>query len=511
MWRRALLAALALVVAMAVDVRALPTLDAARAERIRRERIANPPGLLEFANAMHEARTGAPLKAAPHQAVICDSLERVAGGECKRLIINVPPRSGKTDLAVVGFMAWSMGRWPDAEFIHASYSAELATLNASKTRDLMQHERFAAFFGAPSFNAGSRAKDHFRTTQGGQVYASGAGGTITGFGAGKMRAGFGGAIVIDDPHKADEAQSRTMRQNVVNWFRNTVESRKNSPHTPIIVIMQRHHVADLSGWLLAGGNGEQWEAVVIPALDAAGVSFWPEQFPPEYLAAIQAGAQVDGVDGTGAYVFASQYQQRPQVLGGNIVKGEWFPTCRDLPRLEYRNIYADTASKTGTANDYSVFQCWGRSSDRRAYLIDQIRGKWAAPELERRALAFVRKHAEMDEDQFGLLRYLKIEEASSGIGLIQSAGQKNLIAVQGIKRTKDKFSRLYDALPAMQSGRVVLPEDAPFLSDWLAEAEAMTADDTHAHDDQIDPALDAISDMVTLKRGSWNLDEEDAA
>ena len=219
------------------------------------------------------------MKAAPFHAAICTALERVVVGKCKRLIINIPPRSGKTEIAVKSFMAWCMGIFPDAEFIHASYSKELATTNTWETRAIMQHEAYAEIFGAPKLRTDSNAKDHFRTDQGGVVYSTGADGTITGFGAGKMRQGFGGAIIIDDAHKAGEANSKTMRDRVLSWFQVTMESRKNTVDTPIIVIMQRLHEEDLAGWLLAGGNGEKWDHVCVPALDADGASFWPEQFP----------------------------------------------------------------------------------------------------------------------------------------------------------------------------------------------------------------------------------------
>ena len=215
--------------------------------------------LLTFVRTMFKARKGIDLVDNWHQEAICNALERVVMGDCKRLIINVPPRSGKTEIAVINFMAWCMGNFPDSEFIHASYSKRLATNNAYNVRAIMQHEQFCEIFDHTQIKRDSSAKDEFRTEQGGIVYATGAEGTITGYGAGKMRDTFGGAIVIDDPHKAGEAMSDTMRENVIDWFTTTMESRKNRPDTPIIVIMQRLHESDLSGYLLAGGNGEEWE------------------------------------------------------------------------------------------------------------------------------------------------------------------------------------------------------------------------------------------------------------
>ena len=170
--------------------------------------------LLAFTRHMFYARRKSDMALAPFHDGLCRTLERVVTGEITRLIINIPPRSGKTEIAVKSFIAWCMGNFPESEFIHASYSKTLATSNTAEIREIMGNEAFAEIFGAPRFRSDTNAKDHFKTMQGGHVYATGSEGTITGFGAGKMREMFGGAIVIDDPHKAGEGNSETMRKNV---------------------------------------------------------------------------------------------------------------------------------------------------------------------------------------------------------------------------------------------------------------------------------------------------------
>ena len=435
---------------------------------------------------MFHARKGTDIKRNWHQDAICNALERVVIGDCKRLIINVPPRSGKTELAVINFIAWCMGNFPDSEFIHASYSKRLATANAYAVRAIMQHERYLEVFGHTSMSGDSRAKDEFRTAQGGIVYATGAEGTITGYGAGKMRADFGGAIIIDDPHKAGEANSPTMRQNVLDWFATTMESRKNSRDTAIIVIMQRLHESDLSGWLLDGGNGEDWEHLNIPALTEDEKSFWPEQFGLDTLHRIRD---------TNGYVFAGQYLQRPAPIGGGIFKDEWWQYYKVLPKIKYRAIYADTAQKTKEQNDYSVFQCWGMGEDGRIYLIDMVRGKWQAPELLVIAKAFWDKH-KAEPRIMGTLRQFKVEDKASGTGLIQQLKQKK-VPVVGIPRSIDKASRAMDAAPHVQAGNVVLPEESEWLSDILNEA---TSFPNASHDDTLDPMMDAVSDMLIEKQ-----------
>lgn len=435
--------------------------------------------LLAFTEYVFERRKGVKLKRNWHQDAICNALERVVIGKCKRLIINIPPRSGKTELAVISFIAWCMGNFPDSEFIHASYSKRLATNNTWNARAVVEHESWADVFGAPQMRHDSNAKDEWRTEAGGIVYATGADGTITGYGAGKMRDTFGGAIIIDDPHKAGEANSDTMRQNVIDWFSTTMESRKNRPDTPIIVIMQRLHEHDLSGWLLAGGNGEKWEHLNIPAETADGCSFWPEQFPWEDLKRKEAANR---------YVYAGQYMQNPAPVGGGIFKDEWWQYYDAAPTFKWRAIYADTAMKTKEQNDYSVFQCWGVTENGKAYLLDMIRGKWEAPELLAQARAFWNKH----RAGAATLRHMKVEDKASGTGLIQTLKREG-VPVLPIQRSIDKVTRAMDAAPSIEAGHVYLPRNAPFISDLLTEA---TQFPNAAHDDTLDPLMDAISDML---------------
>jgi predicted phage terminase large subunit-like protein len=445
------------------------------------EQARNQQRLYNFARTMFKARRGHDLLSNWHQRDICAALERVFVGKTNRLIINVPPRSGKTELAVKSFMAWAMGLHPDSEFIHASYSKRLATSNAYDVRAIMQHETYREIFPWIDLQDDSKAKDEFRTTAGGIVYATGAEGTITGYGAGKMREGFGGAVIIDDPHKAGEATSSVMRQNVIDWYQNTIRSRLNKQDTPIIVIMQRLHESDLAGWLLSGGTGETWRHVSIPARDPQGRSFWPEQFPDEML---------DRLETSSPYVFAGQYMQHPAPLGGGIFKDEWWRFLEVPPLTKHRAIYADTAQKTKEQNDFSVFQCWGQTIDGQIVLLDQVRGKWEAPELETMARAFWAKHHAIQTA--GPLRAFKVEDKVSGTGLIQKLKREG-IPIIPIQRNIDKVTRAMDAAPYVQSGNVIIMRNLAHLVDFMSEASVFP---NGAHDDMIDAAMSAISDMT---------------
>lgn len=432
-----------------------------------------------------------------HHKILCQYLEKVVTGKIKRLVINLPPRYSKTELAVVNFMAWCLGIFPDSEFIHASYSKRLATSNTWKVKAIVESEGYQKLFPSTRLREDSKAKDEWRTTKGGVVYATGSDGTITGYGAGKMRDTFGGAIIIDDPHKASEANSTIRRQNVIDWFVTTMESRTNSPDTPIILIMQRLHEQDLTGFLLGGGNGEKWEHLMIPAVNSKKEPLW------EYKHTIE---DLNRMEKSNPYVFAGQYMQRPAPLGGGLFKSTWWQYYQVLPSMDYKIITGDTAQKIKEHNDYSVFQCWG-SANGNIYLIDQIRGKWEAPDLRTQFIAFWRKHWSGTQTT-GRLRRAYIEDKVSGTGLIQDIkrDKDNPIPITGVGRSIDKVSRAMDMIPYIASGYVYLSANASYLSEYLAEFSKFTPNMSHAFDDQIDPTLDAIDILLRpakLESGIW--------
>lgn len=310
---------------------------------------------------------------APHHKVICDALMRVFRGECKRLIINMPPRYSKTELAVVNFIAWALGQVPDAEFIHTTYATPLALNNSEQARDMIRHDAYQEIF--PGTKLAGEGKGHWKTTEGGVMYATGSGGTITGFGAGKHREGFGGAIIIDDPHKPDEVKSDVIRKGVLDWFQNTLESRKNSPDTPIILIMQRLHESDLAGFLLSGGNGEVWEHVCLDVwqLDEEGreVPLWPEKHDAETLRRMERA---------NPYVFAGQYRQRPSPPEGGVIKPDNLAIVDAIPVAENGKPLAirwvrgwDFASTTD--GDYTAGGKLGLLPDGRLIIADMKRDR----------------------------------------------------------------------------------------------------------------------------------------
>lgn len=317
-----------------------------------------------------------------HHKAICDALVKVYRGELTRLIINIAPRYSKTELAVINFISWTMGHVPDAEFIHTSYSGRLAANNSWQVRALVQHEDYRRIFcddkGKPSviLRTDSQARDEWRTTAGGCVYAVGSGGTITGYGAGKARPGFGGAMVIDDPHKADEARSQIMRQSVIDGFQDTLESRLNSPDTPIILIMQRLNEMDLAGWLLDGGNGEKWELLCLPTLMNEGTideqALWPEKHDLKALRRLKQAKP---------YTFSGQYQQSPCAPEGNIFKPDKIETLGAIP-VGTTFVRGWDLGATDGSGDYTVGFKLGKIPDGRFIIADIVRGQYGPEDVE---------------------------------------------------------------------------------------------------------------------------------
>ncbi len=429
-----------------------------------------------FARWMFLQRRGYTWQRASHHRKICDALMRVFRGDCKRLIINIPPRYSKTELAVVMFIAWALGHVPDAEFIHTSYSSTLAANNSASVRSLLQHEAYQEIFAGTTLAGEARA--HWTTTAGGVMYATGAGGTITGFGAGKHRPGFGGAIIIDDPHKADEARSEVIRNGVIDWFQNTLESRKNSPETPIVLIMQRLHEKDLAGWLLAGGNGEPWEHLCLSAWQDDGTPLWPEKHSAADLVRMETAAP---------YTFAGQYRQRPAPLEGGIFKPGNMQIVGAVPAGKIEWCRAWDLASVDQSGDFTAGAKLGKLDD----------GRFIVAGMEREQLG--------PDDRDSLMRSTAARDGRSvRISIPQDPGQAGKTQVLALTRmlaghqvksspeTGDKVTRAEPLASQVNVGNVLL-----LRGEWNdALIEEMRLFPNGAFDDQIDALSRAFAELL---------------
>lgn len=448
-------------------------------------------------------REGVEMIESAHHRLICETLDRVIRGEITRLIITMPPGYTKTESAVVNFIAKGFQLNPMSRFIHATYSDDLARENSDKIRSLISSDVYQELRPV-EIRMDSKAKDRWQTTAGGGMLAKAAGGSITGFRAGYMdKSRFTGALVIDDPLKPDDAFSVAKREQVNRRATNMFRSRIAHEGIPIVVIMQRLHGDDFVGHLLTGGTGEKWHHLDLPVIIDRRADYpqeWTHGIPIEHnlpdgpLWPFKHNAEEIEVLKADAYTFASQYMGRPVSAAGALFDMDGFQYWTELPPIEYYRIYADTAQKTGERNDYSVFQLWGKGRNGWIYLVDQVRGKWDAPALEKQAEAFWARHSRLKN-----VRGMKIEDKVSGTGLIQSLlKKKNKIPVFAIKRNRDKYTRGLDAAPWIASKMVFLPANADFLIPLKHELQIFDGMGT-GYDDQVDPLMDAIEDMLAKR------------
>lgn len=460
---------------------------------------------LDYTRIFFREREGSTFKVGRHHKVMCKLCDDIISGKYKRVIVNVPPGYTKTDIFVIELISRGLALNPKARFIHASYSDKLVLDNSVKIRDTINLPLYQAMWPR-SFRVDTRAKGLWRTREGGGLLASPAGGAIIGFRAGTMDSGFSGALIIDDPLKPDDARSETLRQFINDRHNNTFRSRLAHENIPIIVVMQRIHPDDYSGMLLKGGSQEAWDHLMLP-VNIDNDEYYPKEFPygqplDMYLEDGPLWPEkhdVDQIDHLKLLgdVYHSQYAQRPIVAGGNMFKLEWFGRYEFYtpPQLKYRMIYADTAQKVADRNDYSVFQCWGETAAGRSILLDQVRGKWEAPELERTAREFWKKHATKHPKGYAPLRAFKIEDKVSGTGLIQGLKRGDPpIPVVAIKRQRDKYMRALDIVPHCAAGNVLLPKETPWLAAFEAELTGFDGQGS-GFDDQVDPMLDAVAEI----------------
>lgn len=444
-------------------------------------------------------------------------LKDVEDGKMPRLMIFAPPRSGKSELASRRFPAKIIGKNPNWNVISCSYASPLAERMSRDVQRIMMDERFAELYPEVTLNSSNVrtvAAGAIRTAElwepvnpegkvyGGSYRAAGVNGGITGQG---MNVG-----IIDDPAKDyKQASSKAYQVAVKDWYDTTFYTRLDPKKNGIIIILTRWHKDDLAGQLLqeAANGGEKWRVVSFPMeaekeevhelngikynLRKPGEILFPERMPQKF---------VDLCKSRGSLVWNALYQQRPTAKGGGLIKTDWFGEYATLPKMKFRAVIGDTAQKIKETNDYSVFEHWGLGEDGFLYLIDLVRGKWEADELKKRATAFWVKCASLDN---GKCRWMGIEDKSSGTGLIQQIRNSNIpkIPVKAIQRGKDKFTRLMDIQGYIESGYIKLPREAPWLNDFLVECEGITPE-FKTHDDQIDPMMDAIMEMLHEKKSS---------
>jgi predicted phage terminase large subunit-like protein len=412
-----------------------------------------------------------------HIDAICHHVQQMVTGEVrKRLILNLPPRTLKSFIASVALPAWLLGRNPSTRIICASYSDELSTKFSRDCRALLETPFYKRVFPGTRLNPKKASEGEFETTKRGSRLATSVGGTLTGRG--------GDVLVVDDPIKANDAESELARKAAIEWFRNTALSRLDDAGESLVCIaMQRLHVDDLSGILIEQG----WPKLVLPAIAVeaadyqigedevhhrpAGELLQPERDSPAAIDELKREI--------GSRVFAAQYQQNPTPPDGNMIKAAWlgrYDTAPERNSFQRVVLSCDPAGKAGAHNDYTAITVVGVQKQA-LHLLHVSRGHWSVVQMREQISALA---------ALWRVDLVIVEDTSSGMGLIQLLKEQPGLNVVGRRPDADKETRMSRQQGRFEAGRILLPNEAP----WLADFEKELLDFPGGrYDDQVDALL----------------------
>ena len=432
-----------------------------------------------------------------HHARMARAFERVACGELKRLIINMPPRHTKSEFASYLLPAWFLGNYPHKKVIQTSHTAELAVGFGRKVRNLVDQETYRSVFQGVELQADSKAAGRWATNAGGDYFAIGVGGAVTGKGA--------DLLIIDDPHSEQEAALAEINPDIYDktyeWYTSGPRQRLQ-PGGSIVVVMTRWSKRDLTGQVLksaAQRGGDEWEVIEFPALLPSGNPLWPEFWSLKELAALKEELPNSK--------WQAQYQQNPVSESSAIVKREWWQTWEeeDPPNCDFVLQAWDTAFEKSNRADYSAVTTWGvfyhpddnGIAQSNIILLNAFRERMEFPRLKKEA---VEQFKEWDPDS------IIIEKKASGAPLIYEMRAMG-IPVQEFTPSKgnDKISRLNAVSDLFASGRVWAP-NTQWAEEVIDEVASFPAGE---HDDYVDSVSLAL---MRFRKGGYirtALDEPD--
>ena len=452
--------------------------------------------LLDFRNFckfVFKIQTGMKMIEVDIHRVIFDTVQMLIDLKSNRMIINIPPRAGKTQIISIFLPLFAWCRNPCAQTILTGFNSDVLHECSGYIRSIMSDPDFKTVFPDVIIDLSKKSVEKLGTMNAGVLHAVPTSGKLTGKGAGSLAKGFAGLLSIDDIIKPDDAMSPVEREKINQRFTNTILSRLNSETTPLVIIMQRLHVDDLCGFLMKGGTQDIYDWLSIPGLirketgskewyqeqidmmgytnvkpityrlnrkkfDAEGdASFWPLRKTVKTL---------KGLKETDPYTYYSQYAGTPVGKGSAVLAlGDirYYDSILSL-RIMYTFFTADTAS---TAKDYSSKTCsvfWAVTKSSELVVLDVIQGKWETPDLVVKMRDFWKKHNKFDMSRPAMLpRGMYMENKASGIHLNQQFLRDGSVTVRPVERDTtpghDKFARFLNAIPYFKQGRILLPRD----------------------------------------------------
>lgn len=425
-----------------------------------------------------------------HKRII-KALMRIVLVEQKNLLIEMPPRAGKSEI-IDYFVCWAYTINPNCNNIITCYSDELVSKFSKKMKEIIKTDLYQKIFNL-KISEDTKSVGLWKIKDGGETRAISIKGSVTGFGAGVIGKEFGGVLVIDDPMKAVDAKSEVQRKNVIELFENTLKSRRNNlEETPIIVIMQRLHKQDLAGYLeteIKDGriDKDKWIIIKARAIQDDGTSFWEEKYPIKALEEMRR---------THPYTFNSQYQQEPISESTSYFNTDMFEEASiSSDDLDYSYIMADTTYNDKQENDYTVFTCFG-VADKKLYIMDIFREQIKAVDAEKKCIPFIKKNT-----IFGF-EGAYIEPKGHGIYLNQSLPNQNIIMPNDdeIKeffkdRNKDKVERANAIMPFFTNNKIYINANIQKSLKNEIVNECISFPDG-LHDDIVDTVIDGCKKFM---------------
>lgn len=433
-----------------------------------------------------------------HHKRMCEAFDRVINGESNRLIINLPPRHTKSELASIRLPAYFLGRHPDKKIIAASHTADLAVGFGRKVRDLIMEAPFQRVFPGVEIKHDAKAAGRWSTTAGGEYYAVGVGGALAGRG--------GDLVVIDDPHSEQDAMqgewSPEIWERAYDWF-NTGPRQRLQPGGKIVIVMTRWATRDLTGMVMKKAmeydKASEWEVIELPAILPSGKPLWPEYWTLEELAKVKADIPLQR--------WNAQYQQQPTASEGAILKREYWKRwlASGLPQCEMILQSWDTAYGMKQRNDYSACTTWGvfeketeTGKVKNLILLDYFKEKMEFPALKTKVRELYKK---WNTDT------LIVEAKAAGAPLIFELRAMGIpVSEYTPARGNDKIVRANAITDMFKSGMIWAPE-SKWADELIEECQAFPNGDC---DDGVDTLTQAL---LRFRQGgliSTSQDEEDS-
>ena len=408
-----------------------------------------------------------------HHKIIADKFNKLATGEIKRLIVNMPPRHTKSEFASTLLPAWMIGREPKLKIIQTTHTGELAVRFGRKAKTLIDSPEYQEIFQT-RLREDSQAAGRWETAQGGEYFAAGVGGAITGRGA--------DLLIIDDPHSEQDAMNMSALERAYEWYTSGPRQRLQ-PGGKIVCVMTRWNTKDLTGILLKNQSepkSDQWDIVEFPAIMPSGKPVWPEYWKLDELESVKASLSLGK--------WNAQWMQNPTSEEGAILKREWWQDWdkEHMPRLEHVIQSYDTAFMKKETADYSAITTWGifrqnEDGPPQLLLLDSVKDRFEFPELRRVA---------KEQYDYWQPETVLVEAKASGLPLTYELRNMGIPVVNYTpSRGNDKHTRVNSVAPLFESGNIWAPLSKQFAQEVVEECAAFPYGD---HDDLVDSTTQAV-------------------